>query len=207
MRHAVHGVVRLDLGGGELGHVGHLVHLLGEGLLGEQHLGLLVGLLRLAVLEELSRGGALAGFPGSWGALPAGATYILDLLLQDRVLLGCLLSLAPGLFRLELERGVSFDGLTVGAHPPGVERRILRGAKSYPGLELDLHVAGLLSLAHRDGRLLVCMDALSVVAGSRGARKVASEGNMFVWSICPFVFGVGESRKSLKTMVRRVRVR
>ena len=33
VRHAVHGVVGGDLGGGQLGHVGHLVHLLGKRLL------------------------------------------------------------------------------------------------------------------------------------------------------------------------------
>lgn len=53
MGHPVHGVVGLDLGGGELGHVGHLVHLLGEGLLREQHFGLLIGLGRVALLQEL----------------------------------------------------------------------------------------------------------------------------------------------------------
>lgn len=78
MGHAVHGVVGLDLGGGQLGHVGHLVHLLGEGLLGQQHLGLLVGLLRLALLEQ-----------------------VLDLLLEHGVLLGRLLRLAPRLLGLE----------------------------------------------------------------------------------------------------------
>lgn len=95
MRHAVHGIVGLDLGGRQLGHVGHLVHLLGEGLLGEQHLGLLVGLLRLALFEQ-----------------------VLDLLLEDGVLLGGLCGLAPGLLGLEA------------------------------GLELDLHVAGLLAAGH-----------------------------------------------------------
>ena len=95
MRHAVHGVVGLDLGGRQLGHVGHLVHLLGEGLLGEQHLGLLVGLCRLALFEQ-----------------------VLDLLLEDGVLLGRLLRLAPRLL--------------------GVEAR----------LELDLHVARELAVRH-----------------------------------------------------------
>lgn len=93
--HAVHGIVGLDLRGRQLGHVGHLIHLLGEGLLGEQHLGLLVGLLRLALFEQL-----------------------LDLLLEDGVLLGGLLGLAPGLLGLEA------------------------------GLELDVHVAGHLSVGH-----------------------------------------------------------
>lgn len=77
--HAVHGVVGLDLGGVELGHVGHLVHLLGERLLREKHLGLLVRLGRVALLQQ-----------------------VLDLLLQQRVLLRCLLRLAPRLLRLEL---------------------------------------------------------------------------------------------------------
>ena len=93
VRHAVHGIVGLDLRRRQLGHVGHLVHLLGEGLLAQQHLGLLVGLLRLALLEE-----------------------VLDLLLEDGVLLGCLDSLTAGLFGLEA------------------------------GLELDLHVAGHLTV-------------------------------------------------------------
>jgi hypothetical protein len=53
VRHAVHGVVGLDLRGGQLSHVGHLVHLLGKRLLREQHLGLLVGLLCLALLQQL----------------------------------------------------------------------------------------------------------------------------------------------------------
>jgi hypothetical protein len=84
VRHAVHGIVGLDLSSRELSHVGHLVHLLGEGLLGEQHLCLLVGLLSLALLEE-----------------------VLDLLLEDGVLLGGLLGLAAGL--LGLEAGLEFD--------------------------------------------------------------------------------------------------
>ena len=95
VRHAGHGVVGLDLRRRQLGHVGHLVHLLGEGLLGQQHLGLLVGLLGLALLEQL-----------------------LDLLLEDRVLLGRLLRLAPRLLRLEAR------------------------------LELHLHVARLLAVRH-----------------------------------------------------------
>lgn len=98
MRHPVHGVVGLDLGRRQLRHVGHLIHLGGERLLGEQHLCLLVGLLRLALLEQ-----------------------VLDLLLEDRVLLGGLLGLAPGLFRLEA------------------------------GLEFDLHVAGELAVGHDCG--------------------------------------------------------
>lgn len=84
MRHAVHGVVGLDLGGRQLGHVGHLVHLLGERLLGEQHLGFLVGLLRLALFEQ-----------------------VLDLLLEDGVLLSRLLRLTTGL--LGLEAGLELD--------------------------------------------------------------------------------------------------
>ena len=78
VRHAVHGAIRLDLRGRQLGHVGDLVHLRGEGLLAEQHLGLLVGLLRLALFEQF-----------------------LDLLLQDGVLLRGLDGLAPRLLRLE----------------------------------------------------------------------------------------------------------
>ena len=51
--HAVHGVVRLNLGHRELGHIGGLVHLGGDGLLGEQHAGLLRRLLRLPLLQKL----------------------------------------------------------------------------------------------------------------------------------------------------------
>lgn len=95
MRHAVHGIVGLDLGGAQLRHVGDLVHLRGERLLAEEHLGLLVGLLGLALFEEL-----------------------LDLLLEDGVLLGGFLGLAPRLLGLEAR------------------------------LELDLHVAGELAVRH-----------------------------------------------------------
>jgi hypothetical protein len=84
VRHAVHRIIGLDLRRRQLGHVGHLVHLLGERLLGEEHLGLLVGLLRLALLEE-----------------------VLDLLLQDGVLLGGFGGLAAGL--LGLEAGTELD--------------------------------------------------------------------------------------------------
>lgn len=79
VRHAIHRVVGLDLRGAELGHVGHLVHLLGEGLLRQEHLGLLVRLCRLALLQQ-----------------------VLDLLLEQRVLLGSFLGLAACLLRLEL---------------------------------------------------------------------------------------------------------
>ena len=99
MRHAVHGIIRLDLRRRQLGHVGHLIHLLSERLLGEQHLGLLVRLLGLALFEE-----------------------VLDLLLEDGVLLGGFLGFAAGLLGLEA------------------------------GLELDVHVAGHLSVGH-GGRL------------------------------------------------------
>lgn len=68
---------------------------MGERLLAQQHLGLLVGLLRLALLEE-----------------------VLDLLLEDGVLLLRLDGFAAGLFGLEA------------------------------GLELDLHVAGHLTVRH-----------------------------------------------------------
>ena len=64
-RHPVHAVVRLNLSRRQLGHISHLVHLLGKRLLGEEHLGLLVGFLRLALFEK-----------------------ILNLLLEERVLLG-----------------------------------------------------------------------------------------------------------------------
>jgi hypothetical protein len=84
MRHAVHGIVGLDLRSRQLGHIGHLVHLLSEGLLGQQHLGLLVGLLGLALLEQ-----------------------VLDLLLEDGVLFGGLLCLAACL--LSLETSVELD--------------------------------------------------------------------------------------------------
>ena len=96
--HAVHGVVGLNLRGGQLSHVGHLVHLLRKCLLGKQHLGLLVCLLGLALLEE-----------------------ILDLLLENGVLLGSLLGLAPGLLGLEAS------------------------------VELDLHVALELTVVHDGG--------------------------------------------------------
>lgn len=95
MRHAVHRIVGLDLRRRQLRHVGHLVHLLRQRLLGQQHLGLLVRLLRLALLQQ-----------------------VLDLLLEDGILLGGLLGLAPGLFRLEAS------------------------------LELDLRVAGELAVGH-----------------------------------------------------------
>lgn len=95
MRHAVHRVVGLDLRRRQLRHVRHLVHLLRQRLLGQQHLGLLVRLLRLALFQQ-----------------------VLDLLLEDGVLLGGLLGLAPGLFGLEAR------------------------------LELDLHVAGELAVGH-----------------------------------------------------------
>lgn len=95
VRHAVHGVVGLDLRRRQLRHVGHLVHLLRQRLLGQQHLGLLVRLLRLALLQQ-----------------------VLDLLLEDRVLLGRLGGFPPGLLRLEAR------------------------------LELDLHVARLLPVGH-----------------------------------------------------------
>jgi hypothetical protein len=78
VRHAIHGVVGLDLGRRELGHVGDLVHLLGEGLLRQEHLCLLVGFLGLAALQKL-----------------------LNFLLEDGILLSGLLSLAPGLLGLE----------------------------------------------------------------------------------------------------------
>lgn len=94
MGHAIHGIVGLDLGSRQLGHISHLVHLLGERLFGEQHLGLLVSLLRLALLQEF-----------------------LDLLLQNGVLLGGLLGFAAGLLGLEasLELDVHVAGeLAVG---------------------------------------------------------------------------------------------
>lgn len=81
VRHAVHGVVGLDLGDAQLRHVGHLVHLLGESLLREQHLGLLIRLRGVALLQQ-----------------------VLDLLLEKRVLLRGLLRLSPCLLRLELYR-------------------------------------------------------------------------------------------------------
>lgn len=43
-RHAIHGIIRLDLRDRQLGHVGGLVHLLGDGLFRKQDLGLLLGL-------------------------------------------------------------------------------------------------------------------------------------------------------------------
>jgi hypothetical protein len=55
-----------------------LVHLLGESLLGQEHLRLLVGFLGLAPLKKL-----------------------LNLLLENGILLSGLLSLAPGLLGLE----------------------------------------------------------------------------------------------------------
>lgn len=101
LRHPVHRVVRLDLTAVQLGHVGDLVHMPRERLLGQQDLGLLVGLLGLALLEEF-----------------------LDLLLEDGVLLGGFLGLATGLLCVEA------------------------------GLELDLHVAGLLAVGHDGGELV-----------------------------------------------------
>lgn len=53
VRHAVHCVVGLDLGEGELGHVGGLVHLGGDGLFGKEHAGFLGGLGGFAFFEEL----------------------------------------------------------------------------------------------------------------------------------------------------------
>ena len=96
--HAVHGIVGLDLRGVELGHVGDLVHALGHGLLAQQDLGLLVGLLRVALLQEL-----------------------LDLLLDEGVALDGLLGLATSLLGVEAS------------------------------LELDLHVAGHLTVGHGGG--------------------------------------------------------
>lgn len=84
VRHTIHGIVGLDLGGGQFGHVGHLIHLLGEGLLGKQHLGLVIGLLGLALFEQL-----------------------LDFLSEQGVLLGSLLGLAAGL--LGLKAGLELD--------------------------------------------------------------------------------------------------
>lgn len=55
-RHAVHGIVGLDLRNRQLSHVGRLVHLLGDGLLGQQHLGLLLGLRHgclVALLDQV----------------------------------------------------------------------------------------------------------------------------------------------------------
>lgn len=51
--HAVHGVVCLDLSDAEFGHVGCLVHLRGDRLLGEEHAGFLRGLGGFALFEEL----------------------------------------------------------------------------------------------------------------------------------------------------------
>lgn len=111
MRHLVHRIIRLDLTTVQLRHVGNIIHLPCEGLLGQQDLGLLVRLLGLALLEEF-----------------------LDLFLEDGVLLGGFLGFATGLF--------------------GVEA----------GLELDLHVAGLLAVGHGGGKDLllgyVCADGL-----------------------------------------------
>lgn len=91
MRHAVHRIIGLDLRGAQLRHVGDLVHLRGEGLLAEKHLGLLVGLLGFALFEKL-----------------------LDLFLEDGVLLRGLLGLATGLFGLEagleLKLGIAGEG-------------------------------------------------------------------------------------------------
>lgn len=82
VRHAVHGVVGLDLRRRELGHVGHLVHLGGEGLLGQQDLGLLVGLGGVTLLEQ-----------------------VLDLFSEEGVLLCGLLGLFARLLGLELRKG------------------------------------------------------------------------------------------------------
>lgn len=108
MRHLVHSIVGLDLRGRQLSHVRHLVHLLGEGLLGQQHLGLLIRLLGLALLEQ-----------------------VLDLLLEHGVLLGGLLRLAPRLLGLEarLELDLHVAGLLAVRHGGrvGAARRLFAG--------------------------------------------------------------------------------
>ena len=97
-RHSVHAVVRLDLRGRKFRHVGHLVHLLGKRLLGQEHLGLLISFLVLALLQE-----------------------ILDLFLEDRVLFGGLACLAAGLLGLEtsLKLDLHIAGLLAVRHGGG----------------------------------------------------------------------------------------
>ncbi len=124
MRHAVHAVVGLDLGDAQLGHVGHLVHLLCEGLLRQQHLGLLVGFGGFALLQQ-----------------------VLDLLLQEWILLGGFLGFATGLLGLELG-----DGPVSVSHRAWVHLLIVGERNTYAGLKFDLHVAGELSVRHGEKR-------------------------------------------------------